>query len=76
MANKIVEKSRREAEKMRFLEKNRVLELNEKNAYCSCCGIREDNNKELKIGHHNQSMAIVLCKECLSKLGDAIWEVQ
>ena len=81
MANKIVEKSRREAEKQRYLEKNRILEVNknaDKYRMCSCCGVGEEGkNKhhEVKVGHHGQSITFILCSECLSKLGDAIWEV-
>lgn len=77
MANKIVEKSRREAEKTRFLEKNRIIEIKpEPDRFCNCCGIKEENNKGLQVGHHGYTTQIILCSECLSKLGDAIWEVQ
>lgn len=79
MANKIVEKSRREAEKQRYLEKNRILEVKEskdKLRSCNCCGIGTGKRYELCIGHNGQAMAAILCEECLSKLGDAIWEVQ
>jgi hypothetical protein len=80
VVNKIVEESRREANKQRYIEKNRILEIkesDEKYRMCACCGIKDDKDKksEISIGHHNQSITFCLCKECLSKLGDIIWEV-
>lgn len=79
MANKIVEKSRKEAESKRYLEKNRILKVEKTEIYmsrdCECCGAREDTMMEIKIGHGGSSRVFVLCSECLSKLGEIIWEV-
>lgn len=89
MANKIVEQSRAKAMQERYIESNRICELNrtdDKYRQCQCCGISAeilendwDNEDgeifEIKIGHHNRSTTICMCTECLSKLGDSIWEV-
>lgn len=78
--NKIVQQSRENAMKEKYLEKNRILKIEDtkdKLRMCSCCGMIQNESKhhEVKIGHHGQSITFVLCKECLSKLGDLIWRI-
>lgn len=45
--------------------------------YCNVCCRHTDEKKpvnELRFGHNNQSMTVMLCDECLSDFADKLWE--